>query len=30
MRKIAGLAGRELKWVQPSVLKMEYELRTGQ
>lgn len=27
MRKIAGLAGRELKWVQPSVLKMEYELR---
>lgn len=27
MRKIAELAGGELKWVQPSALKTEYELR---
>jgi hypothetical protein len=29
MRKIADLAGRELKWEQPSALKNEYELRAG-
>lgn len=29
MRKIAELIGKELKWVQPNALKMEYELRTG-
>ena len=27
--KIAELAGRELKWVQPHVFKMEYELQDG-
>ena len=27
MKKIAGEIGRELKWVQPSAWKMEYELR---
>lgn len=29
MRKIAELAGQELKWVQPSALKMIFELRTA-
>jgi len=27
MRKIAELVGKQLKWVQPRVLKMQYELR---
>ena len=27
MKRIAGVIGRELKWVQPSAWKMEYELR---
>jgi hypothetical protein len=29
MKTIAELAGQELKWVQPSALKMRYELRAG-
>jgi hypothetical protein len=29
MRKIASLAGRDLRWVQPHALKMEYELLDG-
>jgi hypothetical protein len=29
VRKIAEVIGRELKWVQPSAWKMEYELRAG-
>ena len=29
MKKIAGVIGRELEWVQPSAWKMEYELRAG-
>lgn len=29
VKKIAGLIGRELKWVQPRAWKMEYELRAG-
>ena len=29
MQKIAELAGRELKWSQPSALKQEFELRAG-
>lgn len=29
MKKIAEVIGRELKWVQPSAWKMEYELRAG-
>lgn len=29
MKRIAGVIGRELKWVQPSTWKMEYELRAG-
>ena len=29
MRRIAELAGRELKWSQPSALRKEYELRAG-
>ena len=30
MMKMAELIGRELKWVQPHALKMEYELRAGE
>ncbi|MBI5029186.1 MAG: hypothetical protein HZB51_01565 [Chloroflexi bacterium] len=30
MKKIAELIGRELKWEQPSTLKMEYELRADE
>ena len=29
MKKIAEMIGRELKWVQPSAWKMQYELRAG-
>ena len=29
MKRIAELAGQHLEWVQPSALKMEYELRAG-
>ncbi len=29
MKKISELAGRQLTWVQPSALKMHYELRAG-
>ncbi|HEY0722558.1 MAG TPA: hypothetical protein VGD41_00915, partial [Pyrinomonadaceae bacterium] len=29
MRKIADVVGQELEWVQPSVFKMQYELRAG-
>ena len=29
MRKITELVGQQLKWVQPSALKMRYELRAG-
>ena len=29
MRRIAELAGRELRWTQPSALRKEYELRAG-
>lgn len=29
MKRIADLAGQHLEWVQPSALKMEYELRAG-
>ena len=29
MKRIANLVGQSLKWEQPSVLKMHYELRTG-
>lgn len=29
MRKIAELIGQQLEWVQPSALKMQYELRAG-
>jgi hypothetical protein len=29
VRKIAELAGRDLKWLQPSALKREFELRSG-
>ena len=29
MRRIAELVGQSLKWKQPSALKMNYELRTG-
>jgi len=29
MRKIAELIGQQLKWVQPSAFKMQYELRVG-
>ena len=29
MRRIAELIGRELKWVQPTAFKMQYELRSG-
>ena len=29
MRKIAALTSQELKWEQPSALRMEYELRAG-
>lgn len=29
MRRIAELVGQSLKWEQPSALKMNYELRTG-
>ena len=29
MRKIIELADQQLKWVQPSALKMKYELRAG-
>ena len=29
MRRIADLVGQSLKWEQPSALKMNYELRTG-
>ena len=30
MRRIADLISQELKWEQPSALRMEYELRTGE
>ena len=30
MMKMTELAGRELHWVQPRVMKMEYELRAGE
>jgi hypothetical protein len=30
MKKMAELVGQELKWVQPSALKMNYELRAGE
>jgi hypothetical protein len=30
MKRIAELAGRELRWGQPSALRMEYELREGE
>ena len=29
MTRVADLAGRLLKWEQPSLLKMEYDLHTG-
>lgn len=29
MLKLAELVGRELKWIQPHTLKMDYELRAG-
>ena len=29
MKKIPEVIGQELKWVQPSAWKMEYELRAG-
>lgn len=29
VKKIAGMIGRELEWMQPSAWKMEYELRAG-
>src|SRR5512146_2113843 len=29
MKKIHELIGRELKWTQPSAMKMEYELHAG-
>jgi len=29
MTKLAELVGRELKWIQPHALKMEYELHSG-
>lgn len=30
MKPIRDFVGRELRWTQPSVTKMEYELRTGE